>query len=768
MLLPTDYPARGFILDGVKNGFSIVDVSSIVTPAEAPNHPSATNPNNKVKVEALIKEELRAGHYLVVDSKPMIISPLAAVPKANGTLRLIHDGSRPAGNSMNTFASSPPVSYQSLDDALSVLRPGMFMAKVDLKSAYRSVRIKDSDFIATGLQWTFEGQLSTSFMVDTRLPFGNRRSPHVFNTLTQAARHIIAGYGKFPLCRLIAYLDDFWLTADTAEECQRMLLTTIQILRRLGWMIAWEKVVGPTRQLTFLGVDICSSSMTVTLPHDKLRQFHGLLVAALSRRSMSKRQMQSLIGKLNWITRCVYGGRTFLRRLINFALPLRTPWHRKRLTREIFADLRWWLAALSFVEGRSMPIIDSRTCTAVYTDASHRGLGAVYESDSVFSPLAPTLAKSLPIAFIETLAVLPAAQRWASAWAGKRVFVYCDNTAAVNIINKGSCRSPLVLDALRQVWLLSVQHNFRLSARYLPGKLNAAADQVSRKGYAAPWAQRAGPGRQAKAIHEAGAGTSDATRLHISSACVSSLLRNDGPYCDSSAPAHHHALRDVIGGDHVSSESALSYGSCSPSARVEGPARPHVRPSHRLSASRHPAGTAAFDEQQIADHTDLAQEDQDGPALGHAARRDVLGYMPLSVLHSASPEQCAPPPRIKSRRETDSSRARESWQSVRAGDDRGIQDATEGMQTAHCAHPCQPMPLAVPCHSHATLLGPHQQPPRTTSGLLLQPYPAFPLRRFPGAFTPNPDSRWAKWPAVHCPQFSSRRCLPRLGARDGY
>ena len=38
----------------------------------------------------------------------------------------------------------------------------------------------------------------------------------------------------------------------------------------------------------------------------------------------------------------------------------------------------------------------------------------------------------------EALCVVFAAERWASSLCNKTVFVYCDNTAAVAMINKGS------------------------------------------------------------------------------------------------------------------------------------------------------------------------------------------------------------------------------------------------------------------------------------------------------------------------------------------
>jgi hypothetical protein len=463
LLLPTDYPNKEFILEGVKDGFTIVDISSITTPAEAPNHPSATSSAHRDKVEQLILNEVTLGHYRIVNSTSTICSPLAAIPKADGSLRLIHDGSRPAGTNMNAYAQPPPVHYQSFEDAITYLQRGMYMCKVDLKAAYRSVKIKESNWAAIGLQWKFKSDDKVTYLIDTRLPFGASLSPHIFNTLSQAVRHIIASYGV-PISGIVAYLDDFWLAAESYEECQQMLLTTIHILRRLGFTIAWDKVVGPTKRITFLGLEICSQAMTVNLPTKKLHSFRKLLLDAVHRRASSKRQLQSLIGKLNWITRCVYGGRAFLRRLIDFAQPLRKPGHRKRLTRAIYEDLRWWLVALSHVDRRSVPIIDNRDTTHVFIDASERGLGAVWQMESVLTPF---IDNKLPIAYREALALLPAVIRWASHWANKKIIVHCDNTAAVNIITKGTCAEQLVLQALRQVWMLSVQFNFRVCARYI-------------------------------------------------------------------------------------------------------------------------------------------------------------------------------------------------------------------------------------------------------------------------------------------------------------
>ena len=103
---------------------------------------------------------------------------------------------------MNDYASQEECQYQSLQAALDLVQQGSYMAKIDLKSAYRSVRIHPSNYPATGVQWTFEGDTEPTYLVDTRLPFGSRKAPAIFNRLTQAVRRMMARRA-FPLCLIL-------------------------------------------------------------------------------------------------------------------------------------------------------------------------------------------------------------------------------------------------------------------------------------------------------------------------------------------------------------------------------------------------------------------------------------------------------------------------------------------------------------------------------------------------------------------------------------
>ena len=144
-----------FILTGVREGFHIIDENSSPGEAAAPNHPSAM-PTSALFAQASeqIKVEILHGNYVEVKTVPLVISPLGVIEKPGGGIRIIHDCSRPPGVSVNDYAPElDKQRFQSVDCAAKLVKPGWFMAKVDFKSAYRSVNISAHSQLVTGLKW---------------------------------------------------------------------------------------------------------------------------------------------------------------------------------------------------------------------------------------------------------------------------------------------------------------------------------------------------------------------------------------------------------------------------------------------------------------------------------------------------------------------------------------------------------------------------------------------------------------------------------------
>ncbi|KAL9981545.1 hypothetical protein ACROYT_G010257 [Oculina patagonica] len=470
---------EAFLTTGIRNGFQLAPPDSKFLPAQQNNYKSATNASSKAAVEQTILEEIAEGNYVVTNCKPTIVSALGAIPKPDSAeVRIIHDCSRPIGRGLNDYIQPKSFQFQTLDDAIKLLGPNYFLAKIDLRHAYRSVPIHHTNFAATGLRWQFQGHDHFTYLYDTRLPFGAKSSPEIFHRLTQSLRRMMAKRGFHAV---VVYLDDFLVIGKTEAECQMAFNTLLQLLQDLGFRISWHKVVQPTQKLVFLGVELDTMKCEMALPQDKLEDLHKLVSAFLSRSRATKKQLQSLAGKLNWACRGVYGGRTFLRRILDMMNSLPSNATKYRLSSDFHADIRWWHSFLRQFNGRC-PFLKEQPITDVHTDACPLAAGAYFRGDWFYHNFAVDSPEHAPlhINYKEVLAQTLAASRWAPYWRNQHVIIHSDNVAAVHIINKGSTSNPLVMCALRNLFWLSANYNFRFTAVHIPGKSNVLADAVSR------------------------------------------------------------------------------------------------------------------------------------------------------------------------------------------------------------------------------------------------------------------------------------------------
>ena len=370
-------PDRDFIIDGLTKGFQIIPSNSVLEKAELSNYKSATASDVRDKVEKQIREEIRNGNYVVTQAKPTIVSALGAIPKPNtDKIRLIHDCSRPQHSNVNSYATTHHFSYVTVEQAVSNIKPDAYLAKIDLKSAYRHVPIHPSNYCATGLVWQFQGDKHFTYLYDNKLPFGAAKSPEIFHRLTQAVTRMMARRG---FNTVLAYLDDFLIIGDSRRECELAYNELVNLLSELGFIINWEKVIGPTQRLTFLGIEIDTVLRQLCLPESKLCELRELLRDALIRRSITKQELQSLVGKLNFAARVVFGGRTFLRRIIDVMNTLSRPHHRTRVNKQLRADLSWWANFLSVFNGNTF-FVDSEPVSSneFSTDACPIGGGGFF------------------------------------------------------------------------------------------------------------------------------------------------------------------------------------------------------------------------------------------------------------------------------------------------------------------------------------------------------------------------------------------------------
>ena len=206
---------------------------------------------------------------------------------------IILDLSSPRGLAVDEGTSKEEFSvrYSSFDDVVSLvhgLGPNAFMAKLDIKHAFRLFPVHPSQWGFLGFCW------KQQFFFDTRLPFGSRSSPYIFNTFSDLLWWILINVGG--ICWIIHYLDDFLICAPTHEQCLNDMETMQSIFSEMGVPLASDKTEEPESVLTFLGIEIDTRLGIVRLPPDKLNELSHLLHSWVGRKKCTKHELLSLIG----------------------------------------------------------------------------------------------------------------------------------------------------------------------------------------------------------------------------------------------------------------------------------------------------------------------------------------------------------------------------------------------------------------------------------------------------------------------------------------
>ena len=113
---------------------------------------------------------------------------------------------------------------------------------------------------------------------------------------------------------------------------------------------------------------------------------------------MQKREMESLIGYLNFTCSVVLPGRAFLRRLISSIMGIKEPYHYVKISAEMKSDLLLWKTFVGSFNGKSMFLHDrflSSSVLSLYTDtAASLGYETVYSSYWFYGEFPPTVPKA--------------------------------------------------------------------------------------------------------------------------------------------------------------------------------------------------------------------------------------------------------------------------------------------------------------------------------------------------------------------------------------
>ena len=174
----------------------------------------------------------------------------------SGKKRLIVDLSAPHNSeehdSLNELISKEEysLSYVKLDDAIRGILdrgPGSWLCKTDIVDAFKQIPIHPSLWHLYGVKWDEE------YFFFTRLVFGSRSSPKIFDQLSQAICWI--AQHNYGIGFMLHLLDDFLTVDPPSAMAERTMALLTLVFNRLRVPISPHKTIGPTLQLQYLGIN---------------------------------------------------------------------------------------------------------------------------------------------------------------------------------------------------------------------------------------------------------------------------------------------------------------------------------------------------------------------------------------------------------------------------------------------------------------------------------------------------------------------------------
>ncbi len=444
-------------------------------------------------VDELLEKEIKKGFMIGPFSKSPFslfrVSPIGvATRKYSGKKRLIIDLSAPHNGpvpSINSLIPLAPFSlfYATIDNAIQMIKAagqGAWLGKADITDAFKVMPLHPSQWHLFGVKWR------SKLYFAVKLTFGCRSSPRIFDTLSEALCWILYNTHKLPF--VLHLLDDFLVVDFPASPPARCITVVKDVFSSLGVPLSEEKTVGPSTRIEFLGIMLDSALMQASLPREKLCRIRDILKSFSSAASVSKRDLLSLLGHLNFAMRIIPQGRSFVSRLLDLSKTVKELHETIILDPGCLSDIRFWSLFLDEWNGISFFYNDkSETSASIefFTDAAPSvGFGGFFKGEW-FSEAWPKEMLNLPsacksTALFELYPIVVASLLWGSKWSRKQIVVLCDNEATVNMINKGRSKTPAINRFLRRLTWTCVTGNFIMRAVYIPGHDNSIADALSR------------------------------------------------------------------------------------------------------------------------------------------------------------------------------------------------------------------------------------------------------------------------------------------------
>ena len=408
-------------------------------------------------------------------------SPIITRPKKNSLLRrVIVDLSFPRGQAVNDGIDTSSylgtdISYtlpaiQDLIARVEVTGAGAYIWKADLERAYRQLRVDPLDTPLLGIE------VDGLYYLDLCPSFGCRSSSSACQRTSSALSYLMAKRGFHTL----AYLDDFAGCEQTLQQAQQAYDCFHDLCNSLGLALAAKKCQPPATEQEWLGFVVNTEEMVVTIPLDKLQEVIYECRRWTKLKYAKKQMIQSLVGRLMHIAKCIPAGRKFITRILT-TLRKAPDVGWVHLDEDFKADVAWFAAYAAQGNGVTL-IAPVRHEFHIDCDSSLDGGGGHSEHEYYIWSYTDEHKLRFPlIIHREAINLLVAYRTLRPQHAsGITIVLNTDNMASSYALATGRTKDKTLAAAARELWLEAAKADSHIDIRHKYGRDMPLADALSR------------------------------------------------------------------------------------------------------------------------------------------------------------------------------------------------------------------------------------------------------------------------------------------------
>ncbi|CAA0806248.1 Uncharacterized mitochondrial protein AtMg00860, partial [Striga hermonthica] len=376
-------------------------------------------------------------------------APVLFVKKKDSSMRMCIDY-----RELNNLTVKNKYPLPRIEDLFDQLRGASVFSKIDLRSGYHQLKIKESDVSKTAFRTRYGHY---EFVV---MPFGLSNAPVVFMDLMNCVFHPYLD--RF----IIVFIDDILVYSRDLEEHKEHLRIVLETLRREKLYAKFSKCEFWLDRVAFLGHIVTARGIEVDPGK----------IEAVSKWETPKNasDIRSFLGLAGYYRRFIEGFSKVAQPLTNLTKKnIKFVWSPQ--CESSFLELKRRLTSAPV-----LTIPDPTLEFTIYSNASKMGLGCVLMQQGKVVAYASRQLKphevNYPTHDLELAAVVHALKIWRHYLYGGKCEIFTDHKSLKYIFTQKELN-------MRQRRWLELMKDYDCTISYHPGKANVVADALSRRNH---------------------------------------------------------------------------------------------------------------------------------------------------------------------------------------------------------------------------------------------------------------------------------------------